>query len=80
MRVTAAITILLLVAMGALALVPHTEPESPPQPGGDSGGGGCTYCNQTACGCAAPPPGYYLRFSCACSTIDCSRTCTYYPL
>lgn len=44
---------------------------------GSGGGGGCTYCSQTACGCSSPPPGCILRYSCACSSIDCRRSCDY---
>lgn len=41
-------------------------------------GGTCSYCNQPQCGCAPPPQGSTLQFSCACSSIQCSRTCNYY--
>lgn len=44
---------------------------------GGGTGGSCNYCSQTACGCAAPPPGTYLSFSCSCSSISCSRSCSY---
>lgn len=41
---------------------------------GGSGGGTCNYCNQNNCGCAAGPG---LTFSCSCSSIWCTRSCSY---
>jgi len=46
----------------------------PPNPGGV--GGGCTYCSQENCGCASSSI-CTLNFSCACSSISCSRSCYY---
>lgn len=78
--------IVVTAAMVCLALLaPYTlwaDAGGPfqPDPNGGGGGGGCDYCGQTACGCNAPPPGYYLSFSCECSSNDCYRSCTYYHL
>lgn len=41
---------------------------------GSGGGGTCNYCNQANCGCAAGPN---LTFSCSCSSIWCTRSCSY---
>lgn len=41
------------------------------------GGGGCPYCSQPQCGCSPPPSGSTLQFSCACSSIQCTRSCSY---
>jgi hypothetical protein len=41
---------------------------------------GCNYCSLGKCGCSPPPTGYYLSFTCSCSSIDCKRSCDYYPL
>lgn len=76
-------TVILLIAVvlssSLYAIQPPNQPIPPPDPVG-GGGGSCSYCSQTACGCAPAPPGSYLQFSCACGTESCSQSCDYYPL
>lgn len=76
-----------LLLIGALALIPVSFDTVPPtddisayaqlnqDPGTGDGDGGCTYCDEPACGCPSPPLGCTLTFSCACSSISCTRTC-----
>lgn len=68
----------ILVLLGGFWLASPIESQfhQDPDPGGP-GGGGCGYCNQTACGCAAPPAGCVLYYSCSCSSISCTRSCDY---
>lgn len=42
---------------------------------GSGGSGSCTYCSQDACGC--PSCGNHrLNFECACSSIQCTQSCS----
>jgi hypothetical protein len=41
---------------------------------------GCDYCGLARCGCASAPLGFYLSYSCSCSTVQCTRSCVYNPL
>ncbi len=73
----------LVVLLSALALAGMLVPigadtEYQDYGSGGSGGGGCTYCSQGQCGCAPPPAGQTLSFSCSCSSIWCTRSCNYY--
>lgn len=45
--------------------------------GGSGGQGGCNYCSQPLCGCASASGGQTLSYGCSCSSISCSRYCTY---
>ena len=54
---------------GAIAQIDYQDYGS-----GSGGGGTCNYCNLTSCGCPAGPG---LSFSCSCSSIWCTRSCTY---
>jgi hypothetical protein len=66
------------VAVAALlALVVPAGAQTDYQDYGSGGGGGCDYCNRSACGCAPPPAGMTLTFSCSCSSITCTRSCDY---
>ena len=73
------LVLLVLVVLPAYAM-PDIDPERDDPPGPIGGGGGCSYCSSGHCGCAAPPAGYYLVFSCTCSSVECTRSCDYYPL
>jgi hypothetical protein len=44
---------------------------------GSSTAAGCAslYCDRVHCGCAEPPPGATLHFSCQCDASGCRRTC-----
>ena len=53
----------------------HQDPNPP-----TGGTGSCNYCSKTACGCSSPPAGYYLSYSCTCSSLQCTQTCSYNPL
>lgn len=78
-----------LLLIGALALVPVSFDTIPPtddtsasaifhqDTGDDDGSGGCSYCSQSACGCSSPPMGCTLSYSCACSSIQCTRSCDF---
>ncbi len=80
MLFTLSLLICLAVFGAWLPVDAQDDQQDPPPPcdgWGCGGGGSCTYCSQTACGCAAPQPGQYLSFSCSCSSIQCTRTCTY---
>ncbi|HET7436549.1 MAG TPA: hypothetical protein VFN10_17705 [Thermoanaerobaculia bacterium] len=74
--------VVLCVAGPAAAGIINPEHQDPPpewQTGG--GGGGCTYCSQSNCGCAAAPAGMRLsRWSCTCSSSQCTQDCDYVPL
>jgi hypothetical protein len=75
------VAVIIAVSLATVGFATPTDPEYPDPPGGgDPGGGGCTYCSQPQCGCAAPPLGYYLQYSCACAGGNCSRSCDYYPI
>jgi hypothetical protein len=50
-----------------------------PGDGTGSGSGSCGYCSQSRCGCAPAPLGYVLYYECSCSSIQCTRSCDYYP-
>jgi hypothetical protein len=74
-----------LLAVLILTLLPFllTEPRwasaqftPPPDPGGGSGGGSCSYCDQDACGCQ-PHERCVTYASCGCSSIQCTRSCSY---
>lgn len=69
---------LFLVVLLVLPLMERTSSAQftpPPNPGGGAGGG-CSYCSQDNCGCASSAI-CTLNFSCACSSISCSRSCYY---
>lgn len=46
--------------------------------GSGGGGGGCNYCSQALCGCLPASGGQSLSFECSCSSIYCSRSCSYH--
>jgi len=70
-----ALVAVLTISASAFAELPGPFYNDPP---GDTGGGGCNYCSQTHCGCAAAPAGYRLdSWSCSCSSVDCSQSCNY---
>lgn len=76
------VVVTVVVTLSVLApveepLTDQVEAQLQQDPGGGGDGGGCSYCDQQACGCSSPPPGCILSFSCSCSSIDCSRTCDY---
>ena len=71
----AALSLTLLLAVNAMA-----QARDPNYEEGGSGGScpsGCNYCCQESCGCSSPPPGTVLTFDCSCSSIQCTRSCTY---
>jgi len=68
------LAILALVVGVWLSAPAYSQYQEDPNPGG--GSGGC-YCGQTACGCQSPPSGCVLYFSCSCSPIQCTRSCSY---
>jgi hypothetical protein len=76
-----ALVIGVLVAMAALGMVQPLAAQIDQQDyGPDLGWGGvgiCPYCGDTACGCSPAVPPLVLSYSCSCSSIWCSRTCTY---
>lgn len=69
---------LLLIGVMAVPLFGQRQPDYP-DTGGGTGGGGCSYCTQSACGCSPPPLGYTLSYSCSCSSLQCTRSCSYSP-
>lgn len=72
-------TLVLTIGSWILPLEVEAVLQPDPSPGGD-GGGVCTsptYCEQEACGCSPPPSNCVLQFSCACSSIQCTRSCDY---
>jgi len=72
------IALCLIVATSAVAYPPVEHPDPVDTTG--SGSGGCNWCSQTHCGCAAPPDGYRLSsWSCSCSSLTCSQSCDYVP-
>lgn len=71
------VLVALAVAISASAIPP---PNRDDPPGGGGAGGSCNYCTQTACGCSSPPVGYRLDYTCTCSSLQCTRSCTYSPL
>jgi len=70
-----------LVIMILLSVALSVRADGPGEDGiVDSGSGGssfCTYCSESRCGCASADVGYMLSFSCTCSSIQCTRSCTY---
>ena len=72
------------IALVACIILAGTLMGQPPveniDPGSGGTGGSCTYCSQARCGCASAPLGYMLSYSCACSSIQCDRTCEYTPI
>jgi len=51
-----------------------------PGGGGGGGGGSCTHCDQPTCGCPALGPGWhYCNFSCTCSVLQCTQSCSPCP-
>ncbi len=72
--------VLMIVAAPEFAL-PPLDPyyQDPPPSYGGGGGSSCSYCSQSACGCAPPPAGYILRYSCTCSSTTCTQSCDYQP-
>jgi hypothetical protein len=71
---TAACSVLLLSLVLGLASLGLSAPESAAQGPGVKP---CLWCDLDACGCVPPPEGCALIFSCACSSIDCKRSCTF---
>lgn len=65
----------LCLTLSAFATLPGPFNNDPGD--GSGGSGSCTYCSQSACGCSPPPSGYYLQFSCSCSSTQCTRSCQY---
>ena len=64
---------LLFVLTSAAAVA---MPEEYQDPGTGGGTNGCTYCNDSQCGCSQPPPGWHLcSFSCGCSQVSCWNSC-----
>lgn len=74
-KYVAVLAIVALVAGLWLSAPAYSQFQEDPNPGG--GGSGSCYCGQTACGCSPPPNGCVLYYSCACSSIHCSRSCDY---
>ncbi len=74
----AALSLTLLLAANVMA-----QARDPNYEEGGSGGScppGCSYCCQDTCGCSSPPAGMYLTYDCSCSTVQCTRSCTYTSL
>jgi len=72
------VTLLLLVLLALPILADNKDPIIIVEPTND-----CTYCSKPNCGCTAPPPGYYLSYSCACGSgpgSTCDQNCSYNPL
>jgi hypothetical protein len=67
-----------LITLSAFGM-PNGGPLENDPGNGTGGGGSCTYCSSTHCGCANAQVGYILYFSCTCSSLECTRSCTYEP-
>lgn len=73
----------LLVALVSFLLVgpaANAQFEQDPGSGGSGGGSGCSYCSSSTCGCSSAPVGYYLIYSCSCSSLTCTHSCSYKKL
>jgi len=81
MRRRVSLAVVVFAVLGALLPVGAQDNQDPPPPCGSygcgGGGGSCPYCSQESCGCSPPPFGCSLSYTCSCSSIYCSRTCSY---
>lgn len=73
--------VVLGLALVVLAAAMPAAAQFDPDPGGGGGGGGGgTYCSQPQCGCSAPSGFYVCGYSCSCSSLQQTRSCTYCPV
>jgi hypothetical protein len=74
-KVSSVLLLLVVVAVAGHVQADDKDPVPLPEEPGS-----CTYCTKAQCGCAAPPTGFYLSYTCSCGTHSCTRDCEYIRL
>jgi hypothetical protein len=70
------VVLLSFALISTFALESRAFDDFKPPTGTSGGGGGCNYCNLDQCGCPSYP-GCTTNFNCSCSSIWCSRQCSF---